>query len=126
MLLFRKIISLLTFIQVASYVSYHQESISLSNFDTMCFKYHIVEFSSENLFHQLQMNRDRRHISNILQLTVIYGFLYIYFLHSSLQKRLERFQDKRKRKICGIYMKKTEQAAYACAICSKTGKMGKT
>lgn len=54
---------LLEFIQFASYVSHQQESISLSNFDTMplCFKYHIVEFSSKHFFHQLQVNREDTH-----------------------------------------------------------------
>lgn len=92
----------------------------------LCFKYHIVEFSSKIFFHQLQVNRERTHISNILQLIVTYGSLYIYLLHSSLQKHLERLQDKRKIKICGIYMKKTQETAYVCATCSKTSKMGKT
>lgn len=128
MLLFCKIISLLTFIQFASFVPHHQESISLPNFDTMswCCKYHAVEFLSENFFHEVQVNRQRTQISNILQLIVIYGSIYVYLSHSSLKMHLERLQDKRQRKICGIYMKKTQQAAYASANCSKTSKMGKT
>lgn len=127
MLLFCIIISLLAFTELASFVSHHQESTSLSNFVTMplCFKYHI-EFSSENFFHQLQMNRETTQISNILQLIATYGSPYIYLLHRSLQKHLGRLQNKRKRKFCGIYIKNPEQTAYECATCSKTSKMGKT